>query len=95
MRDLSKQQILKSNSYKMKKAGSLPRCIAGNLAEQHNYLQKLIKQVPFSSHYTTYQDYMKDKEKLCDIYCKDVDQELPDDIVEKLYQTDKELGIWW
>lgn len=87
MIDTEKELILRNN-IKLRKVGLLPRYIDCNRKEE-SFPKKLLKKVPFSSIHNTYQDYEKDLFHILD-YCG---EEIPDDLVEKVYKTQVELGL--
>ena len=76
------------NYLKLKRIGILPRYIESKVEKQEQ-LDK--NKIPFSKHYRTYNDYIKDLKSVAE-YTENC-MEIPDSLVEKLEETLKELNI--
>ena len=89
---LEKNKILAINGRKLKLAGVLPRyihCSSGD--EKEVVTREMMARIPFSSVYRTHSDYMADIDKAFEMSANNI--EIPDELIEKLGQTNRELGI--
>lgn len=87
MIDIQQIKIL-GNAKKLAKIGQIPG-YDGGIIRIKTLPRKLINKVPFSSIHYTYKDYEDD---LTSIF-KYKDTIIPDELIERIYKTQVELGL--
>lgn len=83
------RQIQIKNDIKLKKLGLICPFMDG--ANENKLDSEKIKKIPFSTYYNTYEEYEKDLNLVLNMGKQD--KIIPEDIYNKLYNTQKELGI--
>lgn len=87
MRD-AEVYIITQNNKKRRKIGLLPSYIDG-LDNSKQFPKKLISKIPFSSVHKTYKDYENDLLSTM----KFRETEIPDELIERILVTQRELGL--
>lgn len=91
MVNLNSLSIEDRNRIKLKMAGILPGYINCSGGAAGARMSEIKDRVPFSTHYRTHQEYIRDQETIAEMACNGL--EIPDEIVKKLQLTNEELGI--
>ena len=81
------------NVQKMRLIGVASGYIDGNKVGPPEITPKMQKRIPFSKDYNTYEEYMNDKMLVIEMMGKN--EEIPNDIFNKLKSTAEELDLLW
>lgn len=92
MEDTLESSILRAkNKRKLMYLDLLPRYFDGPIKLYKDITKRQMKKVPFSSYFNTYEEFNTALFSTLDMWVKNI--EISDDLFNRLYKTQQELGI--